>query len=248
VSGTGFPTPTIRPLAESGLLVELGDTIAPATTARVMALTGALDAAALPGVLDVVPSYTTVLIAFDPEVADWETLAAGVRRLWADLGEATAAPAREVEIPVAYGGELGPDLADVAAHAGLSPEEVVARHAAAEYVVACMGFAPGFAFLAGLPPALATPRLVKPRTRVPAGSVGIGGAQTGVYPMATPGGWRLIGRTPLRLFDLSRAEPFLLRPGDRVRFAPIDAAAFQEMEGAMAATPDRDRQPPVTDG
>jgi KipI family sensor histidine kinase inhibitor len=248
VSGAGSAPPTIRPLAESGLLVELGDTIEPATTAQVMALTGALDAAALPGVLDVVPSYTTVLVAFDPEVADWETLAAGVRRLCADLGEATTVPARGVEIPVAYGGELGPDLANVAAHTGLAPEEVVARHAAAEYVVACMGFAPGFAFLAGLPPALATPRLAQPRTRVPAGSVGIGGAQTGVYPMATPGGWRLIGRTPLRLFDLARAEPFLLRPGDRVRFAPIDAAAFRELDPTVSVAVSPDRHPARPEG
>lgn len=220
-AGTGGDGVTIRPLAESGLLVELGDAIDPATVARVMALTAAIDAAAPPGLLEVVPSYTTVLLSFDPAVVDGEALAATVRHLDASPVARTAAPARLVTIPVVYGGKAGPDLGDVAAHAGLPADEVVRRHAAAEYVVACMGFAPGFGFLVGLPPELATPRRADPRTRVPAGSVGIGGAQTGVYPLATPGGWHLIGRTALRLFDHDRAEPFLLQPGDRVRFAPV---------------------------
>jgi len=226
---TAPPALVIRPLAESGLLVEVGAAIEPATTARVMALTAALDAAVLTGVLDVVPSYTTVLVGFDPERTEPEKLADEIRRLANDPATATAPPARLVTIPVAYGGEWGPDLGDLAAHVGLAPEEVIARHAAGDYVVACMGFAPGFAFLAGLPPELTTPRLAAPRTRVPAGSVGIGGAQTGVYPLPTPGGWRLIGRTPLRPFDLQRAEPFLLRPGDRVRFAPIAETEFQAL-------------------
>ena len=232
-STTGFAAPTIRPLAESGLLIELGDGIDPAVTARVMALVAALDAAALPGVLDVVPSYTTILLSFDPEVAAPEALTTEVRRLAAATASATSPPGRLVTIPVAYGGDLGPDLGEVADHTGLSPEEVIARHAGAAYVVAAMGFAPGFAFLIGLPPELTTPRRPSPRTRVPAGSVGIGGAQTGVYPLATPGGWRLIGRTPLRLFDLDRSEPFLLQPGDRVRFDPIPAG-----DDATAAGPE----------
>ena len=225
---------TIRPLAESGLLVELGETIDPALAARVMALAAAVDAAGLPGVLDVVPSYTTILLAFDPTVADPDALATEVRRLAAVATDREAPPRRRMTIPVAYGGEHGPDLARVATRAGLAPEEVIARHAAAEYLVACMGFAPGFAFLVGLPPELATPRLADPRTRVPAGSVGIGGAQTGVYPLETPGGWNLIGRTPLRLFDLGRAEPFLLRPGDRVEFRRISAEEYAAIATATA--------------
>ena len=216
----------IRPLAESGLLVELGTTIDPAVTARVMALTLAIDAAVLPGVVDVVPSYATILLAFDPAVTDGTRLDAGVRQLAAEAGAAEAPPARRVTVPVAYGGEHGPDVAGVAAHTGLDVEEVVARHAAAEYVAACMGFAPGFAFLVGLPPELATPRRSTPRTRVPAGSVGIGGAQTGIYPLETPGGWHLVGRTPLRLFDLGRPAPFLLQPGDQVSFLPISVEEY----------------------
>jgi KipI family sensor histidine kinase inhibitor len=226
-----------RPLAESGLLVEFDDAIDLAITTRVMAVVAAIDAAMLPGLLDVVPSYRTILLSFDPLRTVGETIAAEVRR-WAVRSAATETPpAREVTIPVAYGGEHGPDLAGVAAHTGLAAADVIARHAAADYVVACMGFAPGFAFLVGLPPELATPRRSNPRIRVPAGSVGIGGAQTGVYPLATPGGWHLIGRTPSRLFDLDRAEPFLLGPGDRVRFRAI---AEEEYDAITPAPGEQD--------
>lgn len=224
------PVLTIRPLAESGVLVEIGTSIAPDVTARVMAITAAIDAAAVPGIIDVVPSYTTIMVCFDPSLIDSEELIATIRRIAASPLTATSEPTREVEIPARYGGPGGPDLDDVAAHAGLSAGEVIARHAGAGYVVACMGFAPGFAFLAGLPPELATPRISNPRTSIPPGTVGIGGAQTGVYPLATPGGWRLIARTPRRLFDLEREEPFLLRPGDRVRFRPIDDDEYEEID------------------
>ena len=240
---------TIRPLAESGVLVEFGEVIDPAITARVMALTAALDAAALPGVIDVVPSYTTLLISFDPLLVDPTTLSDTVRQLSISPAVSSNEPPRLVEIPARYGGSGGPDLDDVAAHTGLSAAEVIARHAGADYIVACMGFAPGFAFLAGLPPELATPRISNPRTRIPPGTVGIGGAQTGVYPLATPGGWRLIAHTPRRLFDLQRDEPFLLRPGDRVRFRPIDDqqyAQIDEQERRSAVAPRVDPPDPST--
>jgi KipI family sensor histidine kinase inhibitor len=222
----------ISPLAESALQVVLGDRIDPAINARALALAAAVDVAGLPGVLDVVPSYATVLVAFDPERTDGDALAAAIRSLADDLSAAEPPPGRTVEIPVRYGGVGGPDLADVAAHAKLPAATVVARHAAAEYRVACMGFCPGFAFLLGLPPELATPRRASPRTRVPVGSVAIGGAQTGVYPLETPGGWNVIGHTDLTLFDPSRAEPILLRPGDRVRFVAVEVGA-----GATGGTP-----------
>ncbi len=232
MTGVPPPEPTIRPLAESGLLVELGDAIDPDIVARVMALTAALDAANLPGVLDIVPAYATILLAFDPTETDADTLADAVRRLAREPAAAGAPPGRTITIPVVYGGEHGPDLPAVAAHAGLEPAEVIARHAGTEYTVACMGFAPGFGFLLGLPPELATPRRAEPRTRVPPGSVGIGGAQTGVYPLTTPGGWHLVGRTPLRLFDPSRLEPFVLRPGDRLRFRPIEPLEYAAIDAA----------------
>jgi KipI family sensor histidine kinase inhibitor len=217
---------TIRPLAESGLLVELANVIEPAVVERVMALAAAITAAEPPGLHDVVPSYRTILLAFDPATMDGETLAGLVRRLAAESSGQSVASGRTVTIPVVYGGEFGPDLLDVAAHTGLAPAAICERHASASYRVACMGFAPGFGFFVGLPPELTTPRRATPRTRVPAGSVAIGGAQTGVYPDDLPGGWNIIGRTPLRLFDVARPEPFLFQPGDTVRFEPIPREAY----------------------
>lgn len=216
----------IWPLADSALLVVLGDRIDPAINARALALAAALEGAAVAGVSDIVPSYATVLVAFDPVVADGEALAEVIRSHAAGLTRAAPPPGRDVAIPVRYGGLAGPDLADVATHAGLSADEVVRLHAGAEYRVACMGFCPGFAYLLGLPDALRVPRRATPRTRVPAGSVAIGGAQTGVYPLATPGGWNVIGHADVALFDPARAEPILLEPGDRVRFVPVDEDAF----------------------
>jgi len=238
-TGAATVQPTIRPLAESGLLVELGEGIDPALVERVAALTAAIEAAAIPGLVEVVPSYRTILLAFDPAATDGAAVAAAVRRLAAEAAATPIEPGREVELPVVYGGEAGPDLAEVAAYLGMDEAEVVRRHAAGEYRVACTGFAPGFAFLVGLPPELAVPRRATPRVMVPAGSVGIGGEQTGVYPLPTPGGWNLIGRTDRRLFDLARPEPFLLRTGDRVRFRPTEQPTKQgrwpETEGAEAA-------------
>ena len=227
----------IRPLAESGLLVEFPNVIDPAVVRRVMALTAALEAAQPPGLHDIVPSYRTIQLVFDPVETDGDTLAGVVRQLATGSSPHTTDAGREVTIPVAYGGAQGPDLADVAAHTGLAPDEVCERHAVASYRVACMGFAPGFGFLVGLPPELATPRRASPRTRVPTGSVAIGGAQTGVYPSELPGGWNIIGRTPVTLFDVARPEPFLIKPGDSVRFAPITSAEYEAyLAGADAAT------------
>ncbi|WP_446751536.1 5-oxoprolinase subunit PxpB [Variovorax sp. S12S4] len=170
-----------------------------------------------PGVGEVLPGMNNLTLTFDPTAIDIDALMAQVNEVWPRL-LATAIEGRLVEIPVAYGGEHGPDLADVAAHTGLTPAEVVRRHSGGEYVVYLLGFLPGFAFMGGLPPELATPRRAEPRTAVPARSVGIGGEQTGIYPLVSPGGWQLIGRTSLELFDPAAEPPTLLRPGDRVRF------------------------------
>jgi inhibitor of KinA len=145
----------------------------------------------------------------------------------AQAAAADYAPGPLIEIPVCYGGELGPDLDIVASHTQLAPEEVIARHAQPDYLVYMVGFAPGFPYLGGLDARLATPRRARPRPLVPAGAVGIAGLQTGIYSLPTPGGWRLIGRTPLRLFDPSRAQPSLLQAGDRLRFVPISMQEFQ---------------------
>jgi inhibitor of KinA len=151
-----------------------------------------------------------------------------------DLPDAAELPSRRVEVPVCYDEDLAPDLRDVARHVGLSADEVVRLHAGATYVVRFLGFSPGFPYLAGLPERLAMPRLERPRVRVPAGSVAIAGGQAGVYPQATPGGWRVVGRTPLRLFDADREPPALLRMGDLVRFVPVPRARFDALAASSA--------------
>jgi KipI family sensor histidine kinase inhibitor len=205
-----------KPLADSALLVELDGEVR-AANAAARSLARRLAAMRLREVEDVVPAARTLVVSLRPGEPPSDALLAALERTDA---EAPESPGRLVELAVRYGGDDGPDLDDVARLRGLEAEEVIRRHAAAEYVVAFVGFSPGFAYLLGLPPELATPRLATPRTRVPAGSVGIGGEFTGVYPSATPGGWRLVGRTDAALFDVARARPSLLEPGDRVRFVP----------------------------
>jgi inhibitor of KinA len=180
-------------------------------------------------VQELVPSYAALALHFDPLQIALDEVAAWVRARLREKTRPTAARTRLIEIPVCYGGEFGPDLALLASHSGLSESEVISRHTALEYVVAMIGFLPGFPYLLGLDEQLSMPRMDNPRAAVPAGAVGIGGAQTGIYPQASPGGWRLIARTPLRLFDARRSEPSLLRPGDRVRFAPVTASEFERL-------------------
>lgn len=205
---------TIHRLAEQALLYSVVPPASLDVQRRIWAM--AARAEGWRGVVDVVPGMNNLTVIFDGS-ADVEALERGLKQAWAS-GEARNTTGKVVEIPVCYGGRHGPDLADVAAHTGLSPREVARRHAAGEYVVYFVGFQPGFAYLGGLVPELATPRRREPRLAVPAGSVGIGGEQTGIYPLVSPGGWQLIGRTPLELFDPSAESPTLLRPGDRVRF------------------------------
>ena len=207
--------PRLHLLGDAALLCELP---APATLAqqqKIWAL--ASEASRWRGVHEVLPGMNNLTLLFDPLEIEASELEIQVFAAWPQLA-ATAIEGRQIEIPVRYGGEDGPDLADVAAHTGLTPAEVVQRHAAADYIVYFLGFLPGFAFMGGLPTALATPRRAEPRTAVPARSVGIGGEQTGIYPLVSPGGWQLIGRTSIELFDPKNEPPTLLRPGDRVRF------------------------------
>lgn len=215
------------PLGDASLLIELGHTIDAATHAQVRATFDALAAAAIPGIIDIVPAYTGVAVHYEPLMFADGSPYDDVRRTLVEVldgVDAHAAPvdtSRTVEIPVRYGGEDGPDLEHVASYAGLSPAEVVALHANAEYTVYMIGFTPGFPYLGGLPSRLATPRRASPRQAVPAGSVGIAGSQTGVYPLCTPGGWQIIGRTDERLFRPELDPPTLLRIGDRVRFLNV---------------------------
>jgi KipI family sensor histidine kinase inhibitor len=220
------PIPRLVAASDTALLVILAAEPSESATASVLALCDALAASPPPGLVDLRPAYTSLLVVFDPRVTTHGEIERAVTPLLPPPGLALEPADRTVEIPVCYEGECAPDLADVARTAGLTTEEAVALHAGAVYRVAFLGFSPGFAYLLGLPPRLATPRLPAPRLRVPAGSVGIAGGQTGLYPRATPGGWRLVGRTPLPLFDPGRESTSLLLPGDAVRFVPVSRHDF----------------------
>jgi KipI family sensor histidine kinase inhibitor len=240
VSDAGLANVVCSALGDSAVLLSLGEAADDATARRVSCLLAALESERPAYVTDLVPAFTTVAVFYDPLAVptsrSYPSAQAVVRR-WvlrvaAEAGQAVPPEPWEVVIPVCYGGEWGTDLEEVAAHCGLSADEVVRRHSSASYSVRAVGFMPGFPYLAGLPPELATPRRATPRTSVKSGTVGIGGAQTGVYPLASPGGWNLIGRTPIGLFDPRAAEPALLRAGDSVRFEPITQAQFAESDGA----------------
>ena len=221
---------------DSAVIVRLGTDISLATHARVMELLRRLDLAApIPGVLDLVPAYASVMVRFDPLLTAYADIERQLRLILAASRPKVRATRRGrlVRVPVEYGGAAGPDLEEVAKLSGLPPDEVVHRHSNAEYRVYFLGFQAGFPYLGGLPPELAVPRLDRPRPEVPAGSVGVAGRQTGIYPVSAPGGWRLIGRTSLRLFDAALNPPALLRPGDLVKFEPLPPTAA----GIPADTP-----------
>jgi KipI family sensor histidine kinase inhibitor len=207
---------TIRPASDRSLFISFGDEISLEAHLAVARLTRCLSG--VRGILNLHPAYTSVLVDFDPRLGTHAQAEALIRGRVATYEHEASPEPRHIEIPVQYGGEFGPDLADVARHTGLSEARVVELHSAAEYLVYFIGFSTCFPYLGGLPPELATPRLSAPRKRVPVGSVAIGGAQAGIYPLASPGGWRLIGRTSVKLFDLAVSPPPLLRMGDRVRF------------------------------
>lgn len=216
----------IVPAGDSALIVEFEERIDPAINARAIALADSLQAAAIAGVRDVVPTYRSVAVFFDPLRTNYDTL---LERIERDAGRPAPDAARQAEplrIPVCYGGDLGPDLGAVAAFGGISADEVIALHASATYRVFMLGFVPGFAYMGIVDARIAAPRHSTPRVRVPAGSVGIAGVQTGIYPAETPGGWQLIGRTPIKPFDANRAQPFLMKAGDAVRFYAIDRAEY----------------------
>lgn len=243
-----WPEPRFDPLADHGLLATFGDQIDATLSRRIAGLVTALDELGIAGVCDLVPAYTSLTVLVDPVRVDLSALRDHITRLWRvalDQETEQERPRREVCLPVLYGGAYGPDLLDVARHTGLTPDDIAGRHADARYVVGALGFAPGFAFLIGLPPALATPRRRTPRLRIPAGSVGIGGQQTGVYALATPGGWSLIGRTPVTLFDHSWEPASLLATGDVVRFAPIDRKRFAELAARESTRPGKSHREPA---
>lgn len=211
------------------VLVEFEAAISVEINEAVHSLAAALAAAEVSGVTEWVPSYHSLGVVYDPLKIGYSELAERLANLAKTSAVAPLLSSRRIEIPVVYGGAMGSDLDSVASFHGFTPEEVIALHTGSQYRVCLIGFTPGFPYLGGLPSALVTPRLATPRPRVAAGSVAIGGQQTGIYPVESPGGWRLIGRTPLRLFDVRREDPCLLRPGDEVIFRSISDAEFREL-------------------
>jgi KipI family sensor histidine kinase inhibitor len=216
-------TPTVQPLGDAAFVVTFARELSETANACAIALAASLEVRRPEGVLDIVPAMASLTVHVAPGQSADVFLSDLRRRAEAAVRDARAAEAPAThEIPVVYGGESGPDLDDVAAFAGCTPEDVVARHVSRVYRVYMLGFLPGFAYLGDVDPSIAAPRRAAPRQAVPAGSVGIAGAQTGVYPQASPGGWQIIGRTPLRMFD--PASGSRLRPGDRVRFVATTSA------------------------
>jgi KipI family sensor histidine kinase inhibitor len=227
----------IRPVGDAALTVELGDTIDPVLNARVRSLDERLHADPPPGLVETVPTFRSLLVLYDADRVSFADMAAAVARFVPSLAEVSAPPGRRHVIATRYGGEDGPDLAAVASRCGLSEAEVVELHAGRDYVAFMLGFTPGFAYLGLTPEALETPRLATPRLRIPAGSVGIAGRQTAIYPSASPGGWSLIGRTSARPFDPHREPPALILPGDAVRFAAVAELEDVPAPSSTAADP-----------
>lgn len=210
------------------MVVELGDEIDPAISQTIRGLVLTLQQQNIPGIREYVPTYRSLMILYNPEILWFEELVERVKKV--EQLEAVSLPEPKIlEIPVVYGGEFGPDIDFVAEHTHLSIEEVIALHTGRDYLVYMLGFTPGFCYLGGMSEQLETPRLATPRTKIPAGSVGIAGKQTGVYPIDSPGGWQLIGRTPLCLFDPQRDPAVIITAGDYVRFVQIDERAYQQL-------------------
>ncbi len=214
---------------DTAVTVEFGNAISEAINAKVRAFTIALQGSSIPGIVELVPTYRSLMVHYDPDKILYETLIQRMETLLSQLDSIQIPPSEVLEIPVLYGGEMGPDLAFVAEHNHKTEEEVIRIHTSTEYLIYMLGFTPGFTYLGGMSEEIAAPRLQQPRVKIPAGSVGIAGSQTGVYPIDSPGGWQLIGRTPVRMYDPDRETPILPQAGQYIKFYAIDQAEFDRI-------------------
>lgn len=224
-----YRQPRVRLVGDRGLLLEYGDSIEPQVNLKVRSMAALLEARPVAGLMETVPTYRSLLLIYDPMLTEPKSLVKSLRALQEEISQAQLDKPRRLEIPVCYGGEFGPDMEFVANYHGLSVEEVIQIHSSPWYQIYMMGFTPGFPFLGVLPQRLVTPRLETPRLHVPAGSVAIAANQTGIYPISSPGGWRLLGRTPLRLFRPEQKQPFLYKAGDLIKFRPINREEFHAL-------------------
>jgi inhibitor of KinA len=230
-----YESPRYLPFGDNALLVEFGDKISLEINRRVIMLDDVVRKAAIRGIEELVPTYRSLLIRYNPLETSYEQLVFRIKDLEKMLEpKAAGKKSRKVVVPVVYGGEYGPDLGYVAKHHGLTEEQVIKLHSMREYRVYMIGFVAGFPYLGEVANEIATPRLETPRLKVPAGSVGIAEKQTGIYPCEAPGGWQIVGRTPIRLFDPDHQPPSLLEPGDTVKFKPVSKKEFKSIEEAVA--------------
>lgn len=225
----------ISPVGDQNLLIQFGDAIDEEINRAVTHFARRIREQDNPAILDMIPTYSALLITYDPAKMSYNDMVLFLQHNHVETDDANAETTKTYHIPVCYGGEHGPDLPYIAAHAGLSVEEVIERHSGRDYRIYMIGFMPGFAYLGGLDEAIHTPRLEKPRLEIPGGSVGIGGASTGIYPLASPGGWQLMGRTPVKPYDPKRDPAILYEAGDFIRFVPIDEAEYKRIEAEVEA-------------
>lgn len=219
---------------DTSVTVEFGNEISTEINAKIRAFNIALQQSKIPGIVETVPTYRSLAVHYDPEVIRYGALVKKLQGLMGQLDSIQIPPSDVLEIPVLYGGEEGPDIEFVAEHAGKTVQEVIDIHTSTEYLIYMLGFTPGFTYLGGMSEEIATPRLKTPRVLIPGGSVGIAGAQTGVYPIDSPGGWQLIGRTPVRMYDPDRATPILPEAGQYIKFYAIDKAEYDRIAALEA--------------
>lgn len=219
---------------DCAVCVEFGNAISPDINKKIRAFKIAVEKSGIPGIVETVPTYRSLLVHYQPEVIGFKELTGEFEKLMGDLSSIPIPPPTVIEIPVLYGGEMGPDIENVAEHNGKTVDEVIRIHTSEEYLIYMLGFIAGFPYLGGMSKEIATPRLKSPRVKIDGGSVGIAGEQTGVYPVDSPGGWQLIGRTPLKLYDADREKPVLLEAGQYIKFRSVEKEEYDRIEKEVA--------------